>query len=323
MNGYVLVKGKAGLGNRMLSAITGILYAMLSRRNLVIDWSDSTYSDDGQNVFPKLFKVPNSKSQLPISAYQSVRPWLWKARLNQQAAEVIQEIDPAAHRSLRAYRRFSFDLSKLEYDEQTLVMFSYTQLIPKLRRHFHGQFSWLANMSDEDIMRWLLREVLVLNEDLMAKVESQWTNFAGDEIMIGVHVRFTDLKTTLGSTYNAVDELIHSVPNYKLLLATDNIGVQNAMIQRYKNVVTNEKWFPDEGATMHLSEHCPDRLQNAIDALIDMYTLAKCQYLIFASSSTFSYISSLISTMPRSNIVDIERNDPIIRLKKVARKFVI
>jgi hypothetical protein len=164
--------------------------------------------------------------------------------LNQQAPEVIQEIDPAAHRSWRAYRRFSFELSKLEYDEQTLVMFSHTQLIPKLRRHFLGPFSWLAKMSEEDIMRWLLREVLVPREDIMAKVESQWTKLAGGEIMIGVHVRFTDLKTTLGSTYDAVDELIHSVPNYKLLLATDNIGVQNAMIQRYKNVVTNEKWSP-------------------------------------------------------------------------------
>jgi hypothetical protein len=323
MNGYVLVKGKAGLGNRMLSAMTGILYAMLSERNLVVDWSDSTYSDDGQNVFPKLFKVPNSETQLPISASESVRPSLWKGRLKQPAPEVIQEIDPAAHRGSMALRRFSFDLSKLDYGEKTLVTLSYTQLIPKLRRHFRGQFSWLGKMSDEDIMRWLLREVLVLREDIMTKVESRWTKLAGGETMIGVHVRFTDLKTTLGSTYSAVDELIHSVPNYKLLLATDNIGVQSAMIQRYKNVVTNEKWFPDEGATMHLSERCPDRLQNAIDALIDMYTLAKCQYLVFASSSTFSYISSLISTMPRSNIIDIERNDPVLRLKKIARKFVI
>ena len=70
MSGYVLVKGKAGLGNRMLSAMTGVLYAMLSQRNLVVDWSDSTYSDDGQNVFPKLFKVPNSEAQLPVSAYE-------------------------------------------------------------------------------------------------------------------------------------------------------------------------------------------------------------------------------------------------------------
>jgi Nodulation protein Z (NodZ) len=322
MNGYVLVKGKAGLGNRMLAAMTGILYAMLSQRNLVVDWSDSVYSDDGQNVFPKLFKVPNSETQLPISAYESVRPPLWKGRLNNQASEVIQEIDPVAHRSLVALHRFSFDLSKLDYDEKTLVTLSYTQLIPKLRRHFHGPFSWLTKMSDEDIMRWLLREVLVLHEDIMTKVESRWTKLAGGEIMIGVHVRFADLKTTLGSTYNAVDELIQSVPNYRLLLATDDIGVQNAMIQRYKNVVTNEKWFPPDEGEMHLSEHCPDRLQNAIDALIDMYTLAKCQYLIFARSSTFSYISSLISTMPASNIIDIERNDPLIRLKKMARRLV-
>ena len=294
---------------------------MLSGRKLVIDWSDFTYSEDGSNVFPRLFTVPNSEAQLPVSSYKSVRPPLWKGRLNNQAAEVIQEIDPAAHRSLRAQRKFSFDLSNLEYDEHTLVMFSYTQLIPKLRGHFQGNFAGLSKLSDEDIMRWLLREVLVLQEDVSSKVESQWATLASGETMVGVHVRFTDLKITLASTYDAVDKLLDSIPNYKLLLATDNISVQSDMIKRYKNVVTNEKWFPKEGQTMHQSEHCPDRLQNAIDALIDMYTLSKCQYLIFARSSTFSYISSLISTMPPTHIIDIERNDPIVRLKRIARKL--
>lgn len=323
MNGYVLVKGKGGLGNRMLSAMTGILYAMLSERTLIVDWSDFTYSEDRHNVFPQLFDVPNSVAQLPMSAYGSVAPSLWKDRLNTQIADVFEEIDPAAHRSMRAQRQFSIDLKQLKYDEQTLVMFSYTQLIPKLRQHFRGSFSWLAKLSDEDIMRWLLREVLVLRKDIMSAVENQWTKFTGNETMIGVHVRFTDLKATLGSIYKAVDDLVSSVPNYKIFLATDNIAVQNSMIQRYQNVVTNDKWFPNEGNPMHQNEHCPDRLQNAIDALIDMYTLSKCEYLVFASSSTFSYISSLISTMPRNNIVDIDRDNPIKMLKKIARKMVM
>ena len=59
--GYVLVKGKAGLGNRMMSAMNGILYAMLSGRRLVVDWSDFTYSNDHTNVFPKLFTVAASR----------------------------------------------------------------------------------------------------------------------------------------------------------------------------------------------------------------------------------------------------------------------
>ena len=47
---YLIVKGLAGLGNRMLSALTGILYARLSGRRLIIDWRDPTYSSDGSNA---------------------------------------------------------------------------------------------------------------------------------------------------------------------------------------------------------------------------------------------------------------------------------
>ena len=61
MSGYVLVKGKPGLGKSNVSAMTGVLYAMFSQRNLVVDWSDSTYSDDGQNAFLSCLKSPTLK----------------------------------------------------------------------------------------------------------------------------------------------------------------------------------------------------------------------------------------------------------------------
>ena len=78
MDQYVLVKGKAGLGNRMMSAMTGILYAMLSSRRVVIDWSDFAYSNAGENVFPRLFSTPNSDPSLPLDAGESVRPLVWR-----------------------------------------------------------------------------------------------------------------------------------------------------------------------------------------------------------------------------------------------------
>ena len=40
---YLLVKGIAGLGNRILSVLNGILYARLSDRLLFVDWRDPDY----------------------------------------------------------------------------------------------------------------------------------------------------------------------------------------------------------------------------------------------------------------------------------------
>ena len=44
MSKYLLVKGAAGLGNRVFALVTAILYAKLSDRTIAIDWRDSQYS---------------------------------------------------------------------------------------------------------------------------------------------------------------------------------------------------------------------------------------------------------------------------------------
>ena len=320
---YVLVKGKAGLGNRMLSAMTGILYAMLSGRRVVIDWSDFTYSNDGQNVFPHLFKTDLADTKLPASAADSVWPPLWKGRLNKDVSQVIEETDKTAHDRLRGYRSFSFDFSKLNYAETTLVMWSYTQLIKRLRCHFHGSFAWLATKTDEDIMRWMLNDVIHLNDVIANMVQEQWAKLATQGTMIGVHIRFMDRRTSIESFYKALDKLITTVHDPTIFIATDNIDVQTKIQNRYETVVHNEKWFPVASQSMHQSHECPDRTQEAIDALIDMYMLAKCQYLVFPGSSTFSYMSSLISGAPKSNIIDVEKRDPVIQLKKRIKGWLV
>lgn len=63
---YLLVKGRAGLGNRMLCALTGILYARLAGRRLLVDWSDPIYAEGGLNVFHRYFRCPR---QTPPTAF--------------------------------------------------------------------------------------------------------------------------------------------------------------------------------------------------------------------------------------------------------------
>jgi hypothetical protein len=137
-NKYLLVKGRAGLGNRMLSALTGILYARLSGRRLIIDWSDYTYSDDGSNVFPRFFQCPLYDPTDEIPDTDSVSPGIWRGNLNESAIDLSNRY--SNDRGSEVWRKFSIDLKRLDYREDVVVMWAYTQQIDLLRSHFTGAF---------------------------------------------------------------------------------------------------------------------------------------------------------------------------------------
>lgn len=326
---YLVVKGIAGMGNRMLAAMTGILFARLMRRRLIIDWSDFTYSNDGVNVFPLLFNCPDTDPPLAIPDTDSISPPVWRGRLTKSVSEVISEVDPSAYTSRRGYRRFSYDLDTLDHPEEVLVMWSYTQLIRRARKHFRGDFAALASKSDELILAELLRTTLIPRPEIRARVKEWRVKHFGGASVVGVHIRFMDtklphvpfikLQTSIDSFFAAIDQIITKVPDFVIFLATDNREAQHLVEKRYPKVIATEKWFPTTGIEMHQNPECPDRMNNALEALIDMYLLAECDYLVFPSSSTFSYISSLYTNMPRAHIVDVERNDPVIRIVKLAR----
>ena len=326
---YLIVKGIAGMGNRMLAAMTGILFARLMHRRLIIDWSDFTYSNDGTNAFPLLFACPDTDPSLSIPNTNSISPQVWRGRLTKSASEVVGEVDPSAFTSRRGYRRFSCDLDILDQPEEVLVMWSYTQLIRRARKHFHDDFADLTNKSDEAILREFLRRTLIPRPEIQAKIKKWRTENFGSGPVIGAHIRFMDtklphvpflkLRTSIDSFFSAIDRIMTKAPTSVIFLATDNREAQHLVEKRYPKVIATEKWFPTTGIEMHQNPECPDRLNNAIEALTDMYLLAECDYLVFPSSSTFSYISSLCTNIPRAHIVDVERNDLIIRMVKLAR----
>jgi hypothetical protein len=64
---YLVIKGGAGLGNRILCTLSGILYGILSKRTIIVDWRDGLYGDPGDNAFQKIFdcSVVKDISSLP------------------------------------------------------------------------------------------------------------------------------------------------------------------------------------------------------------------------------------------------------------------
>lgn len=312
------VKGKAGLGNRMLSALTGILYARITGRQAVIDWRDGSYSDDGTNSFPKLFTSPYVVDIPPVGS-ESVAPALWTGNLHKNTQDFIEEVDPRAHGSFRHHWKFSTDLSRQDQHEDILVMWSFSHLIDRLRPLFRGEFAFLGPYTNDEVLRWLLQTSLALRPEIQSQVEDWFAHhLATARTVIGVHVRFMDRSISLHHFIRHLDRLLEKVPDATIFLATDNAKVSEQIQKDYRNVVSTAKWFPQTGISMHQNPECPDKVQNAIDALRDMYLLARCDYLVYPRSSTFSYISSLVSAASADKIVDVER----FHLKTQAKRWV-
>ncbi len=317
---YFCAKGKAGLGNRMLAGITGWLYSQLSGRIFVPDWSDFTYSNDGTNVFHQLFECEGSVATLPDLAETSVAPPIWVGHLDKQASHMIDATDPRDHDSAAAWRKYSIDLGRLDYPERYAMFWSYTQHIKLLRKHFTGAWAEWARLSDEQIIARVLQRHILLSAGIRAQVDAfKAANLPGE--IIGVHVRYMDRKASIHDFLKHIDKLHAKRPDAVVFLATDNKEAEDLIRGRYPRVVTTPKWFPEGGISMHQNPECPDRTNNAIEALIDMYLLAECDYLIFPGSSTFSKIASLISKMPRAQMIDIERYNPRIRIKRFVKSL--
>jgi hypothetical protein len=320
-NKYLLVKAKGGMGNRMLCAITGILYGQLSSRLTVIDWRDMAYSNDSSNTFGKFFSSQYVYPETVLPNDGTVQPSIWNNQLHRSMSSMISEYDPNKHRSIFIHRKYSVDVRKLEYDEDILVFWYYTGRIHALRGHLQNPKYGFAELKTAQIIRKVLREQMPLNDDIQQRI-SDFKAKNWHDVVIGLHIRYTDMRTNLAHYERALRRFLQREPNAHIFLATDNKQINQEYHQRYKNIFSTSKWYPDDLSPMHRSSSCSDKVLNGIEALVDMYLLADCNYLIYPSGSTFSQVARLLSKMPSENVVDIERFNPRVRLKRWIRKLV-
>ncbi|MBK7405912.1 MAG: hypothetical protein IPJ41_15150 [Phycisphaerales bacterium] len=189
-------------------------------------------------------------------------------------------------------------------------------IAPLVRKRLPGY----EGLGIEQIARKALREELPLNDAVHSRIQ-EFTRSGWPQRVVGVHVRYTDRTTDLGKLQAAVRERLREMPDAAVFLATDNKRVEEDYRRQFRNVITTPKWFPPEGATMHQNDACADPVANGVEALVDMYLLACCDALVYASRSTFSEISRLISKIPDERTTDVDRRDPGMIAKRFLRRF--
>ena len=301
----ILVKGRAGLGNRIVSLLSAALFARLTRRRLVVDWSDPTYSSDGSNSIHHFFTSPlfSPAGQIPDTA--SIHPALWRGHLRDNVVAVSRKFLSRTFRYPTSSRHTSADLSRLDHPEQVLVMWSFFPLIRDMRHHFRGPFSEFRGLDDEAILSRLMKETLHLHPSIMERVTAIRATWPARPV-IGVHIRHTDRKARIGAIQSRLRQLLTANPGLGVFLCTDNRDVEASLRLAYPDLLTTSKWFPDNGHDrMHECQDCPDKRANGVEALTDLYLLAGCDHLVLDKSSSFAYLAALLSDQAPGRIHDL------------------
>lgn len=291
---FLLVKGAAGLGNRILALLTAILYGKLSGRRIAVDWSDPVYSDGNRNAFPGYFSLPGSVPPESIPEEADVAPAVWRGELRRPVREVLRRHAGRRWREIRAWRRFRIDLGRLDHPEPVALFWSYYERIDSLRPHLRGDFAPMRRMKTKEILRAVLAENLEPAPPLRERVDrirSAWP----EGRRIGVHIRFTDKRCRIGAILRKLDRLAREDPDAAIFLATDSREAERIVRERHPRVLATEKWLPSRDAPLHLQDDRPDRFESGAEALVDLYLLAGCDVLVHDEGSSFAYVASLLA----------------------------
>lgn len=310
----LVIKAKGGLGNRMLSGVTGLVLAKLMGRTPYIDWRDGMYVPPGENLYPLLF---DARWMDDLAAYDDstdVAPALWSGRMTKHPTDIIHADFPNSHQDPLIYRKLSVDLDGQSPPEVVAVFWSYISKLHRLKRRMkaHPEFS---NTSVDDVASDFLEQYFRPVPEVNEAVDAI---FAGnDRPVIGAHLRFTDRKVSPARILRPLERLKRLNPHARLFLATDSGEAQATVLDRFPDAITISKALAEEGSALHVaSSQFTDPVAEARNALVDMLALARCDWLVHSRHSTFSVTAALMGRIAKSHQIDVDRFNAKVRLKQ-------
>jgi len=310
----LLIKAKGGMGNRMLSAITGVVLAEVCDRVPVIDWRDGMYVPAGTNLYPLLFDDPVGIDAARFDGALDVAPPLWSGRLGDQPVDIIREKFPRSHRDPFLYRKLSIDLAGKDPPQKVGVFWSYLPKILRLRGRM-ARDPRFAGRAQDDVVRERIDRFFRPVGHVLDAVDAMFA--AHQRPVIGVHIRFTDRKVPLDRIENALRRLRARMPEAEIFLATDNADVQARILATFDRVFVIEKSLASDGTALHFkASDRAEPLREARNALIDMWALGRCDWLIHSRHSTFSVAAALIGNIPEDRQIDVDARNPKVVVKR-------
>jgi hypothetical protein len=284
--------------------LSSILYADLTGRKLSIDWTDKLfYGLNGRNGFTELFDAPHVDEAEPIWDCDSVAPVTWRGNLRRSADEFMHERENGREEPDNCHRiaaKYTIDLGCLNYPERVAIRWAWDDELWRLRPHLKGAYAAWAELSDEEILRKLASGLVFAPIVLRRAEEFRKREFG--PVTIGMHIRYTDRKNSYAKYHSIASRIMRNHPAASVFLATDNKAVEDDLRGRYPHLIATPKWYAPSGTPLHRTRECPDALERAAEALIEMYLLSRCDYLIYNSTSTYGVMARLFSQVPPERV---------------------
>ena len=313
-NKALAIKAKGGLGNRMLSGVTGLVLAKLLGRTPYIDWRDGMYVPPGENLYPHLFDASWMGDPATFDDSTDVTPSLWSGRMSQHPTDVIHSDFPNSHQDPLIYRKLSVDLRGADPAQQVAVFWSYVSKLRRLKRRMAAHPDFSGKSLDEVASDYLDRYFRAAPEVSQA-VDTIFEGIATP--VIGLHIRYTDRKVSLQRIMRSLERLKREQPNASVFLATDSADAHAAVLDRIPQTISISKALAEKGSALHVaSGEYADPVSEARNALIDMLALSRCDWLVHSRHSTFSVTASLMGRLAQSRQIDIDAFNPGILFKQ-------
>ena len=281
MSKYVMCKGYYGIGGSLAVLVCAMRLAKELDRELIIDWKNCAYRVEDADVFEVLFDTPKITGP-ERSAWNQYKVWpdYWQ--------DLVIYTKP--HSQTIPLTRVTADLfEELSEEEQKLQDII---VITRDDKYWHG-----AEYHEE--MSALMQQV-VPNKAIMDRVNGFVAeNFSKGAI--GVHYRHgngekTVIPPDISWFFQSIDEFLLASPESAIFLCTDCFAVIEVFREKYGDkVVYIEKDFPEVGAgPMYNADSDEHRLRNAIEAILDIWTLSFCNQFV-GSKSFFSGVAAKLN----------------------------
>lgn len=297
----LILKGKAGLGNRLLSVLGSILYCQTYDRLLCVDWTDGAYAAKGIEAFGRSFTCNVPLIPLgEVDENSDIFPPIWKHRICRSVREMIDEHDPKYWDNEDAvFSRYSIRFQHRCPAHHVVLRWSYhddiNEFFPLLGMKLFTEAKRYRALQET------MQKHVAIEETLRKEFEQISPEFLSGET-IGIHVRYTDNRNPLQVQLAQLERLAKKHSQATIFVATDSEMVESKLRAIYPGrIVTTHKSLSASGSPLH-RQGLGDEARRS--ALLDLYLLSKCDYLVYSARSTFGYCAALMSQLPEESRFD-------------------
>lgn len=285
---YVLCKGYYGMGGNIAVVVCGMRLAVKTGRKLLVDWMDGVYSLDGDNLFDRLFNAPQNTFSRDLVRGKTVWPEFW--------APYVERTRPYANNvPLTRVRTADAEEEGLDELERYDVL-----LVTRDDKYWHEA----AHRKEMVGLAQFLTPVKALEQRIDGFAEEKLGDGA-----IAVHFRHGNGEPTVVPPdiewfFEAVDHFRRERGGRRVFVCTDCRAVLDAFTERYgDDVVSTPKEYPPlGGGAMHAPKEAWDPLGRAQEAILDMWLISRCSFLV-GSKSFFSGVAMKLNPdLARSNV---------------------